>query len=124
MIVKRKRKPRPLTEEDKPSRRVLTDAIIETVHYAKGKPGEWCPVPHLFKRSNAHSTASCVRRGFLRVKPKPGEQAVTVGEHTYLKLPAKCEVEVRGNALWLRVPLRVPAPKPSRRVKLKRRKAA
>ena len=98
------------TADEKP-RRAVTDAIIVWVHYAKETPGRWVELDHAFQtRSNAHSTASCVRRGFLRVRPKPGEKAIAVGEHTYLKLPAKCEVKIKQEGefwrLWLRAPQR------------------
>ncbi|HEX4189231.1 MAG TPA: hypothetical protein VHY83_15160 [Solirubrobacteraceae bacterium] len=95
MKIKRKPKPTPAVEDEKPPRRAITDSIVETVHYAKDKPGKWIRLARDFKtRENAHSTASCVRRGFLRVRPKDGEPTFVLAEHTYLALPAKPEVKV------------------------------
>jgi hypothetical protein len=96
-----------VAENDRPSRRAVTDSIVQTVGYAKADPGTWIKFARSFKtRENAGSTASCVRRGFLRVRPQQGEKKVEVGEHTYLALPGRCEVRIEHDGerwwLWLR----------------------
>jgi hypothetical protein len=97
-----------MTEDAKP-RRAATDLIVEVVHYAEADAGKWLMLPREFKtRENAASTASCIRRGFLRVKPQAGDKTITVGGKSYLALPALCEVRVEHDGkvwkLWLRVP--------------------
>jgi hypothetical protein len=78
------------------------------VHYAEAAPGKWFQLAHTFKtRENAYSTASCVRRGFLRVRPKPGEPTFALGDRTYLALPAVPEVKVQGDAELWRLDLRI-----------------
>lgn len=89
---------------DQKPRRAVTDSIVEAVHIARSEPSEWIKLGHEFKtRENAASTASCVRRGFLRVRPKQGEKTLTLGDKTYLALPARCEVKVQheGESYWL-----------------------
>jgi hypothetical protein len=96
-VVKRKRstKPKPPIDDEPRPRRKLTDDMVELVHLAMAEPGKWVRLNRVFKtRENAHSTASCLRRGFLRVRPQDGEPTFALGEHTYLALPAKLEVKV------------------------------
>jgi hypothetical protein len=84
----------PTREEPRP-RRKLTEDVVEAVQIARSHPGKWIELGRTFKtRENAHSTASCIRRGFLRVKPLPGEPTYELGGHTYMALPAASEVRV------------------------------
>lgn len=107
---KRKVKTRPPEDDEPRPRRKLTDDMVELVHLAMAEPGTWIRLNRAFKtRENAHSTASCIRRGFLRVRPQDGEPTFVLGEHTYLALPASPEVKVEQAdkvwRLWVQVPL-------------------
>jgi hypothetical protein len=105
-LVKRKRstraEPKPPEDDEPRPRRKLTDDMVELVHLAMAEPGKWVRLNRAFKtRENAHSTASCIRRGFLRVRPQDGDPTFVLGEHTYLALPAKPEVKVeQADGAW------------------------
>ncbi len=82
-------------DDDARPRRAHTDAVVTAVHYAEEHPGRWIGLGRTFETiENATSTASCIRRGFLRVKPTPGEPRFALGDHVYLALPATPEVKV------------------------------
>ena len=75
-------------------RRPLTDAYVAAVETALRSPGDWIDVRTFAGKMNAQVTASCMRAGYLRVKPDVSDEAVNVGTRRFLALPGSVETKV------------------------------
>jgi hypothetical protein len=79
-----------------PRPRPQTDLYLATVEEARRSPGQWIEVPRTFDTEfNASITGFCLREGYLRVKPRPGEPAVRVAGNSYLATAGPVEVDYR-----------------------------
>lgn len=67
---------------------------LKAAAVAARQPGTWIEVRVFETEANAAVTASCLRRGFLRVRPRAGDESVQIGARTYVALPAALEAEV------------------------------
>ena len=82
-----------------PRRRPVTDTYLDAVQRAADAPGRWIDIPRTFKsESNASITGYCLREGYLRVEPRPGEPSVRVAGKSYLALRTPVEAEHRETA--------------------------
>ena len=74
--------------------RPKTDLYLAAGDRALATPGAWTSVRIFETQKNAAVTASCMRGGYLRVKPREDEVAVQVGRHRWLRLSAPLETRI------------------------------